>query len=285
MPTSVRNMMRRSLSSTDFEALCSVQLFEIRYWSEGLRIAAYLALPPANSNGVYPGILFNRGGTGPRGALAADSAWVTAGLYASWGYVCCASNYRGQGGSEGAEEWGEGDVRDAMNVIPLMQNLGYVDMHRLGLIGGSRGGMMAYMMMRQSSVFRAAVTVGAPTMLHRVDEHAYIRKTFAKYVHHLPNLEEELRRRSVVAWPSELCKTTALFLAHGSGDRRVAAEHSLHLAIELQACLHPYKLTIYENADHILAGQRERSNADIRAWMDLYVRDAAPMPIVGPHGA
>ncbi len=285
LPPSVRNLMRRALSDADFERFCAVQMFELSYTSEGLNIKGYLALPPAESSGSYPGLIFNRGGVGPRGALVAESAWVYAGLYASWGYVCVASNYRGQGGSEGLEEWGAGDVADAMHLIPFLHSLGYVDMSRLGLVGGSRGGMMAYMMLRMSNVFRAAITIGAPTILHRIDEHTYIRKTFAKYVQDHPNVDAELRKRSVAAWADELCKTTPLLLLHGSGDRRVAAEHSLQLALELQRTLQPYKLIIYDNADHVLAGQREQSNRDIRQWLDHYVRDAAPLPRVGPHGA
>lgn len=285
MPPSIRNVMRRAMSEADFAAFQAVQMFSISYLSEGLRIKGYLALPPANPTGVYPGIIFNRGGTGERGALSAEGAFSYAGVYASWGYVCLASNYRGQGGSEGNEEWGAGDLLDAMNLYPLMQSLGYVDMNRVGLIGGSRGGMMAYMMLRRMQEFRAAVTIGAPSMLHRIDPHTYIRKTFARFIAPSANVREELEQRSALAWANQLCKTTPLLLLHGTGDRRVAPEHSLMLATELQQCLHPYKLIMYDNADHILAGRREEGNIDIRWWMDTYVRDGAPLPKVGPHGA
>jgi len=72
---------------------------------------------------------------------------------------------------------------------------------------------------------------------------------------------------------------------HGTGDRRVEAEHSLYLALELQRLEHPYKLIMYDNADHVLAGRRNESNADMRWWMDNYVRDRSPLPRTGPHGA
>ncbi|MBL7997154.1 MAG: alpha/beta fold hydrolase [Candidatus Kapabacteria bacterium] len=285
MPAAIRNMMKRAMSATDFAAFSAVQMFHITYASEGLTIHGYMALPPANATGVYPAILFNRGGAGERGALTDDGAFLYAGVYASWGYVVLASNYRGQGGSTGAEEWGAGDVRDAENLIPLLQSLGYVDMERVGLIGGSRGGMMAYMMLRRSQSFRAAATIGAPSMLHLIDHHAHIRKTFDRFVHYSPDIQRDLRERSAVAWAHELPRTTPLLMQHGTGDRRVDALHSLTLATELQRLHHPYKLIMYDNADHILAGRREEGNADLRWWMDHYVRDRAPLPKTGPHGA
>ena len=178
LPASITSMMKRSLTPDHYAQFMAVQLFAISYMSEGLRISGFLALPPAVPQNVYPAIVFNRGGHGPRGALTAESAFAYAGLYASWGYVTIASNYRGHGGSEGPEEWGGNDVSDAMNLLPVLASLGYVDMNRVGIIGGSRGGMMALMMMRRTAAFRAAVTIGAPTALHDLRKDESIRTTF-----------------------------------------------------------------------------------------------------------
>jgi dipeptidyl aminopeptidase/acylaminoacyl peptidase len=285
MPHGAKNVVRRAMDDVDRAAFDHVTLHEITYASEGRRIKGWMALPPGGATS-YPAIIFNRGGSGPRGALSADGAVMFAGLYAAWGYVCVASNYRGLGGSEGeAEEWGAGDVDDAMHLLPLLDALGYVDPDRIGLVGGSRGGMMALMMLARTERFRAAVTFGAPTMLHACEPTSYIRKTMAK---HLPagSVEHlEAERRSAVLWADRLAKSTPLLVLHGTGDRRVAPDHALQLGLALQHCHHPYKLIMYDNADHVLAGRRNESNRDIRAWLDLYVRDRAPLPRVGPHGA
>lgn len=272
------------MSAADFQALNAVTLHHITYASRGLRIKAWLALPPAGP-ATFPAIIFNRGGSGPRGALTAEGAMQYAGLYASWGYVCIASNYCGVGGSEGSEEWGAGDVDDAMHVVPLLESLQYVDADRLGLIGGSRGGMMALMMLRRTDVFRAAATICAPTMIHATDSAAYIRKTMVKHLSETADVQLEAEQRSAVLWAHELSKTTPLLVLHGTGDKRVAPEHALHLGLALQNAQQPYRLIMYENADHVLAGRRRESNADIRWWMDHFVRDRGPLPRVGPHGA
>lgn len=284
-PTTALSMARRALSGDDLARYEAVTLHAIRYASSGLTIHGWMAVPPVH-HGPLPAIIFNRGGSGPRGALSAEAAMSIIGLYASWGYVCIASNYRGVGGSEGhAESWGAEDVDDAMACLPLLQSLSYVDNARIGLIGGSRGGMMAFQMLARTDVFRAAVTFGAPTIIHREPSDAYIRSTMRK---HLPpdSIEQvEAEKRSVVTFADRLSKSTPLLLLHGTGDRRVPAEHALHLALELQRLQHPYKLVMYDNADHVLAGRRNESNADIRWWMDRYVRDKAPLPRTGPHGA
>ncbi|MFN9778078.1 MAG: alpha/beta hydrolase family protein [Candidatus Kapaibacterium sp.] len=285
MPSSIASMMKRSLEPAQYAQFMSVQMFAITYMSEGLRVCGFLALPPAVPQNVYPAIVFNRGGHGPRGALTAESAFAYAGLYASWGYVTIASNYRGHGGSEGTEEWGGNDVSDAMNLLPVLASLGYVDMNRVGIIGGSRGGMMALMMMRRTSAFRAAVTIGAPTALHDLRKDESIRTTVAHFIAKDDSMQSALEQRSAVLWADELSKTTPLLVLHGSGDKRVHPAHAFKLGSALQDSLHPYKLVMYDNADHILAGRRPESAADIRWWMDYYVRDAKALPKVGPHGA
>ncbi len=283
-PATALSMARRALSGNELSKYEAVTLHSIRYHSHGLAINGWIALPPA-STGPSPAIIFNRGGSGPRGALTAEGAMSIIGLYASWGYVCIASNYRGVGGSEGTEAWGAEDVDDAMACIPLLHSFSYVDKERLGLVAGSRGGMMAFQMLTRTDVFRAAVTFGAPTMTHREPADAYIRQTMRKHLAPATIEQAEAERRSVLTFADRLCKSTPLLVMHGTGDRRVAAEHSIMLALELQRLQHPYKLVMYDNADHVLAGRRRESNADIRWWMDHYVRDKAPLPRTGPHGA
>ncbi len=262
IPETTLNMARRSMTADDFAQYAAVQLHELTYWSEGLRIKAYLGLPPAES-APMPALVF----------------------YASWGYVVIASQYRGRGGSEGAEEWGAGDVDDAMNALALLQTFEYVDKERIGIIGGSRGGMMALQMLARTNVFKAAVTFGAPTEFTELAEDSYILQTARRFLPEIANIREELAKRSVTHYADALCKTTPLLVLHGSGDRRVEPEHAYKLGRALQKTLHPYKLTIYDNADHVLAGRRDESNADMRAWVDIYVKSRMPLPRVGPHGA
>ncbi|GBD06960.1 Dipeptidyl aminopeptidase 4 [bacterium HR21] len=284
IPRTIRSLFRRRLTAADFERFCAVRLFRIVYSSQGLRICGYLALPP-NPEPRAPAIIFNRGGSGERAALTPRTAAATIGLFAAWGYLAVASQYRGVGGSEGAEEWGGADVDDALALIPLLERYPGVDPDRLGLVGGSRGGMMALQMLRRTCRFRAAITIGAPTMLHALPSTDPLLRTLLRFLPPGISPATAAAERSAVLWAEQLCKTTPLLVLHGTGDRRVSPEHALYLGLALQRTLHPYKLILYDNADHVLAGRWAESIADIRWWLDHYVRNRAPLPKVGPHGA
>ncbi len=282
IPTSTLSMASRSMPTEDYERLRHTKLFKIVYESDGLKINGYLALPP-QQEALLPAIQFNRGGT-ERGALTPESAAAFLGLYASWGYVAIATQYRGSGGSEGNPEWGAGDVRDAMKLLEILKSFEYVDADRIGVIGGSRGGMVTLQMLRQTEAFRAAITFGAPTAFGGLAEDAYIRRTMSRYLPEQSNYEAEAAARSSSTWADELSSSTPLLVLHGTGDKKVHPEHGYRLGLALQEALHPYKLVMYENADHVLAGRRKESNEEMRAWMDRYVKNKGALPKVGPHG-
>ena len=275
IPAGALSMAKRAMTAEEYSQYEAVTLHAITYTSGELKINGFLALPPGGKS-TYPAIVFNRGGSGPRGALTPESAMPLIGLYASGGYVVVASNYRGTGGSDGLhEEWGNGDVDDAMNLLPLLDSLPYVDHSRIGLVGGSRGGMLAFMMLVRTQRFLAAVTFGAPTRINAIEHSAYIRRTMAKYLPPGSMEQTEAEQRSVVLWADRMSPITPLLVMHGVGDKKVDPEHSLYLALELQRLQRPYKLVLYDGADHVLAGRRKESNADMRWWLDRYVRDSA----------
>lgn len=283
-PPMAFSMAQRSMPAEDYQRFAATRLYEITYLNEGLQIKGWLAVPPQET-ATMPAIIYNRGGSGPKAALTPLSAAATIGLCASWGFVAVASQYRGVGGSEGREEWGDGDARDSLALLQVLQQLSYVDMDRIGVIGGSRGGVVTFLMLKHSDAFRAAITYGAPTSLHDTPADSYIRQMLRPFLP--PNADEaaELRKRSVVLWADQLCRTTPLLVLHGAGDRRVNPIDALKLGIALQEIHFPYRLIIYDNADHILSGQRQESNAQMRQWMERFVRDRAPLPRTGPFGA
>ena len=55
------------------------------------------------------------------------------GEVASWGYVVVGSQYRGNAGGEGKEEFGGSDVNDILNLIPFLANIRQADTSRIGM--------------------------------------------------------------------------------------------------------------------------------------------------------
>lgn len=56
--------------------------------------------------GKYPCIIYNRGGNRDFGSLKVATGATLMGMLAAQGYVVIASQYRGNAGGEGAEEFG-----------------------------------------------------------------------------------------------------------------------------------------------------------------------------------
>ena len=122
-------------------------------------------------DGPHPAIIYNLGGHEEYGVL---EGWEIVPAVEA-GFVAVASQYRGNAGSEGAEEFGGADVNDVVSLIPLLKQLPYVDPQRIGMMGHSRGGMMTYLSLKQETLagahdIQAAVVVGGVADLFRLVE-------------------------------------------------------------------------------------------------------------------
>jgi len=82
-------------SMTLITATENSEYYTLTYWSDGLRVTGFFGRP--KGEGVYPAIIYNRGGCREYGAL---QGWEIVPLVEA-GYVAVASQYRGNAGSEG----------------------------------------------------------------------------------------------------------------------------------------------------------------------------------------
>lgn len=262
-----------------------VELSAITYLSDGLKVKGYLAVPQGDDK--LPCVIFNRGGNREFGALTDERAASILGRLASWGYVAVASQYRGNAGGEGREEFGGAEVRDVLSLIPLLEAQPRADASRIGIYGWSRGGMMTYLALARTDRFAAAV-VGAGSAdafdgIRRrpeMEEHVY-----AELVpDYAQNKDEALRARSAVLWPETLDKSAPILLLHGSADWRVHPTEALRMASALYESRHPFRFVFFEGGDHGLTEHRGEVDRLIRDWLDHYVRDGRPWPSLEPHG-
>src|SRR5207253_98720 len=99
----------------------------------------------------------NRGGNREEGQWDTVSLAFYLGRMATWKYVVIASQYRGNDGGEGKEEFGGKDVNDVLNLIPALSQITKADTSRIGIEGRSRGGMMTYLALKSTCRFKAAV--------------------------------------------------------------------------------------------------------------------------------
>lgn len=266
------------------QILEEVAVSAITYSSDGLKVKGYLAVPKKGDR--LPAVIFNRGGNRSFGEITEEGAITRLGGLARSGYIVVASQYRGNDGGEGKEEFGGADVNDVLNLIPLLESISKVDPARIGMYGWSRGGMMTYLALTRTDRIAAAI-VGSgvadlPDMLSRRPEMGDV------FVELIPGYgekkDEVLAARSAVRWPEKLSKKTPILILAGTADWRVAPKQALDMAAALLDAKHPFRLVMFEGGDHGLTDFRPEVDRLVQDWLDRYVRDRKPWPGLDPHG-
>ena len=271
--------------STLLTSLRNVEFFRITYLSDSLKIKGFIAKPIEEGN--FPCIISNRGGTGEFGQWNEVGMAFFLGKLASWGYVVAASQYRGNDGSEGNEEAGGNDLNDVLNLVPTFNEITNADTSRIGIEGGSRGGMMTYLALKETCIFKAAVVLAgsANAFTHLKNRPDFEEHVYSKYIpDYYKNKEKELKARSAVFWADELCKTTPLLLMHGSSDWRVQASESLELVNKLYEYKHPVRFILFEGADHGIREYRKTYFDQTESFFDYYLKKGNDLPNMELHG-
>jgi len=104
---------------------------DIRYLSDGLGVNGMLAVP--GRPGKYPCIILNRGGNLEFAAWTHASFAELVGPLVDAGYIVIASQYRGNAGGQGKEEFGGAEIDDVLNLIPLLNSIPQADTSRIGM--------------------------------------------------------------------------------------------------------------------------------------------------------
>jgi dipeptidyl aminopeptidase/acylaminoacyl peptidase len=264
--------------------IAQVDFFKIVYLSDGLKVTGYMSAP--KKTGKYPCVIYNRGGNREFGALNNNSVIRFLGEMASWGYVVVASQYRGNDGGEGKEEFGGSDVNDILNLVPFLSHIDKADTSRIGMYGWSRGGMMTYLALTKTNQIKAAVVgSGLADALLNTKKRPGMDSVFAELAPgYRSNRDSLLRTRSAVYWADKICATTPLLLLTGSADWRVSPEEQLEMVNALYKVNHPFRFQFFEGGDHSLIEHLVEVNHCARNFLDRYVRDLKSYPDLKPHG-
>ena len=270
MPPSIRSIMRRRLSSQEAARFEQVQMFAITYWSEGLRVKGLLGFP--KGEGPYPAVIFNRGGNRNTGALG---GWELIPFVES-GYVAVGSQYRGNMGGEGTEEFGGKDVNDVLNLILLLKSLPIVDPDRIGMVGMSRGGMQTCIALKldmqdgEQDIKVAAIVSGVYDMFMWSEERPDVLSEvmiplIGASPQEAPNLYED---RSATYWPVMI--NVPLLMLHGEADDRVSVEQAKKMATVLKDAGKTFELITFPDEDHALSHHR-KGFPEIMSWFQKYL--------------
>ena len=239
------------------------------YKSDNLKVNGYLAYPKDISK-KYPCVIWCRGGFKNAGALDDFYAQGILGQLASWGYIVFESQYRGNVGGEGKDEFGGQDLNDIENLIPLADEFEFAETNIWGIEGWSRGGMMTYLTLIKNHLFKVAIVTGGISNVQcTVDESNFMKKLFD---HNHQELDENFcRDRTILNHVGKYSKNTPTLLIHGTNDERIPAHHSLDLSYKFLENDIEHKLVLLENGDHFLRDHKTEVDELRKNWYKKYL--------------
>lgn len=281
-PRLVEDVDVKDVWKEEFKYLDSIEVFGITYMSDGLRVQGLMAKP--KKAGDYPCIIYNRGGNRDFGGLLVAHGAITLGKIAKEGYVVIASQYRGNAGGEGQEEFGGKDVNDVTILPEVLKEIEGADTEKIGMYGWSRGGMMTLLALTKTDKIKVAAVGGALTDLVNRDREG-MEKVYSELIPgYDDNRDKVLTERSAVYWANKLPKDVPILLMHGNADWRVKSTQTLKLALEFEEHRVPYRLKIFEGADHGISEFRSEVDEEVINWFDKYLKNGSPLPNMEFHG-
>jgi len=281
-PRLVEDINEKNIWKSKYKYLDNIEVYSITYMSDGLRVEGLMAKPKEEGN--YPCIIYNRGGNRDFGSLKVAHGAMKLGKIAKEGYVVIASQYRGNAGGQGQEEFGGADVNDVTILPEVLKEVEGADTKRIGMYGWSRGGMMTYLALTKTNKIKVAATGGAPTDLVNRDREG-MEKVYAELIPgYQDGRDKVLTERSALFWVDKFPKNVPILLMHGNADWRVKSTQTLQLALEFEKHRIPYRLKIFEGADHGISEFTEEVDQEVIGWFNRYLKGVSALPDMEFHG-
>ncbi len=245
----------------DYEAMEGLEVLRIVYLNDGLKITGLAVLPKDWNEGGHPVMLYNRGGSGEYGKLTVLSVLRSMAPFAKKGMLVFASNYRGNDGGEGHDEFGGDDVGDVLALLNIAKKHPGFDGKNSYILGHSRGAMMTMMSLREEPSINAAIALaGVSDVYDWAEASPDMRNTvFKRFMPKEPE-DEAFMRRSAYRWAEDI--HVPVLLMHGDADEVVTANQSIKLAEALEAAEKKHALHIIKGGNHAL----------YRHWDDVLTR-------------
>ena len=229
------------------EALNDKFNYEIRYKSGDCEVIGFISAPADYLEQSYPILIYNRGGNGNFGEVNPDQLC----LYAHMGYIVLATQYRGNDGGTGKEDYGGDDVQEVISLIDIAEQLPFTN-GKLYMLGASRGGLETYCTLKEEylagrdKISAAVIAFGVSDLvkLYHFREQG-MKDILSKYVGGTPEqVPKEYEKRSAVCWPELI--NTPLLIIHGKIDERAPVEQAETMYELLKEQNHDVELVLHK---------------------------------------
>ena len=253
----------------------AIDCLRVQYLSDGLRVIGFLVKPRNTEGRRYPVIVYNRGGVGEIGKIGTSNILDFYELAAN-GFVVLASQYRGNDGGEGQEEFGGADVADVTALVSLASSLPYTDPRNVFFYGHSRGAMMTFLALARGASVNAVAVVGGvydlPSLMEATSQR--MPGIASRITRLIPNYATRgtsaLAERSVMEWPDKI--NVPVLMIPGANDEEVPVSQALAFATKLSSLRREYELIVYANEIHEALNNRRDRDARVVAWFRRYQR-------------
>jgi len=262
---------------------------EVRFVSyaaaDGLKIPAYLTLPPGRPAKNLPVVVLPHGGPATRDSLGFD--WWAQAL-AAQGYAVLQPNYRGsdlgrQWIAAGFGEWGRRMQSDLSDGLRYLAGQGIADPKRACIVGASYGGYAALAgVTLESGVYRCAVAVGGISDPHQfarwVEGRTRLgRQTTLRYLDRFlgATSPDDPALEAISPLKHVLNASVPVLLIHGRDDTVVPYEQSADMAKALKRAGKPVEFLTLDKEDHWLSRSETRVRM-LRASVEFLAHNNPP---------
>ncbi|MCA1010571.1 alpha/beta hydrolase family protein [Halobacillus halophilus] len=266
-----RILSKEKIEVPETELSKTTETYKITYRSDGLEVKGVMVRPKEIEKDL-PLLIFNRYGNQEYGKIDEKILATYLSLWANKGYVVLASQYRGNDGGEGKEEFGGADVNDVLNLVQAAEELPNVDVENKVMLGLSRGGMMTYLAIKDGVDMKAAAVVGGITDLFNFyEERVVVRGMLDELVGDPEENREAFEKRSAVYWPDQL--DVPLLIMHGEDDWKVPVEQARELSSKLSRENADYEYVEYEDGQHSLKHYVEEYTDKTDQWFQQHINE------------
>jgi dipeptidyl aminopeptidase/acylaminoacyl peptidase len=234
-----------------------IRVFKFLYNVDSCDVVGFIVIPKnINLSRKNRTIICLRGGSNDFGAMKMGM-FFNENSYFSWlplnGYVTLYTQYRGNAGGAGKDEFGGKDLNDVKYLNKIIKTLNFCDKDKIGMLGWSRGAQMIYQLLKTEKWIKSAVCIAGPT-----DHVRMIKENFrSEWKEHLIKMYggamNETRKRSALYWAEKIIPIPLLII-HGTTDDKIDVRDS----VDLHKKLSHSSLKLFKNDGHDLAHNKDK---------------------------
>lgn len=258
-----------------------IHVYRMIYESDGYKVVGYITEPKTDENKL-PCIIWNRGGSNDFGSIKIGQLFLRIGEFSLNGYITISTQYRGNAGGDGIDEFGGNEVADVIKLHSILKEHPRADIERIGMWGASRGGMMLYRCLVKVNWIKAAVAVSAVADL--INQENFRPEMKDHHIKMFGGSEFEKKKRSALYWVDKFPKNVPILIMHGTADWRVDPMDSIKMSCELYENKVPHRLVMFEGNDHALSENKTEAMKFALEWFDRFVKNKDTLPNLEKHG-